>query len=782
MPNHGIIKLPAYFWLLHKRIKVSIKKIFFTLLIVSGFLFSCSPVRNVPAGKSLLVKNEIFTDTFILAKDRFQKHLKQKPNRKIIGFFRFHLGVYNLGSSGKNTKFKTWLRSIGEEPVLLDSEMTQRSKEQFKLFLFKNGFFNASITDSVRIKKKKSTIEYYIKYGPFYTIRRLGYFTQDTGISPLLSQYQKNSILIPGERYDEELIDKERERITTELKDRGYYFFNRNFITFQIDTTLGTNQADINLYLNRINENVSTAVSNGNPITDHQTYRLRNIYIQTDYNPKDTTSFVPTDTTFYNGYYILSTGKYRVIKDNILVNNLFIKTGDRYLQRDLDLTYKRLQELDLFKFINFYFKEVPRDFMQKEYLLDIQIQLNPTDKLDFTINTELTNTGSNIGIAGSFGLRNKNTFRGAEVLELKIKGGLEAIPNTKSSETAKRLYVFNTYEIGPELSLKFKKFLLPPFIVKKTSRFSNPSTNISLGYNHQNSPDYVRSISNFGHGYAWSPTTKQRWNIYPIEINSVVVNLSPAFEQKLDDLNDHQLTYAYKTHLITSVRVAWSTTSLTAASNKDFVYFRTSLEVAYKAFGFSLNPSQFVKVDYDFSYYHILNTFSKLVSRVTMGYGQPYDKSKALPFEKSFFGGGANSIRAWYSRTLGPGSFKKTIDIEQSGDIKIESNVEYRSELVQFKNGMKLEGAAFIDAGNVWTQKEDKSRPGGKFEPSHLIGELGIGAGLGMRFNFSFFIFRIDAAVKLRDPSLDEKVRWVYPNQKFVIGDITPNLAIGYPF
>ena len=743
---------------------------------MSVFLFACSPVRHIPDGENLLVKNEIITDTSILVKERFEKYLKQKPNRKIIGFFRFHLGVFNLGSAGKDSKFKSWLRGIGEEPVLLDSEMTVRSKEQFKLFLNKNGFFNATVTDSVRIHKKKATVEYYIRYGTAYTNRMLNYFTQDTGISPLMSHCQKNSILIPGERYDEEIMEKERERLTSELKDGGYYFFNRNYITFQIDTTLGTHQADINLYLNRVNENVGNP--NASDIIDHQKYKLRNIYVQTDYNPKDPNGSIPKDTTIYNGYYILSNNKYKVIKDNVLIKNLFIKSGDLYLQRDLDMTYKRLQELNIFKFINLYFKEIPRDENQKEYLLDLKIDLTPANKQDFTQDFEFTNTGSNIGIAGSFGYRNKNIFHGAEVLEVKLKAGLENIPNTKSINEKKRLLVFNTYEIGPEISLTFKKLLG----FKNISRYSNPKTTISIGYNHQNSPDYVRSISNFGFGWSLSPTSKQRLYIYPLEINSVVVKLSPSFQQKLDDLNDPQLNYAYATHIISSLRVAWSTTSLSANTKKDFVYFRANFEYAYPAFSASFKPSQFVKIDYDFSYYHKVNRYNNLISRIAMGYGYPHGKSNAMPFEKSFFAGGANSVRAWYSRTLGPGSYKKSIDLEQSGDIKIETNIEYRSELVEFNNGIKLEGAAFVDAGNVWTRNEDKSRPGGKFEIPHIIRELGVGAGLGLRFNFSFFIFRLDGAVKLRDPSFDEPKRWVYPNQKFVIGDIAPSLAIGYPF
>ena len=204
------------------------KKIISSLFLASEFLFACSPVRHIPEGKNLLVKNDIITDTSILVDERFEKLLKQKPNRKILGVVRFHLGVFNLGSSGKSTKLKSWLRSIGEEPVLLDSEMTESSKKQLKLFLYKNGFFNASIKDSVRINKKKATVEYYITYGPSYINRMLSYFTQDTGISPLMSQCQKNAILIPGDRYNEDLIEKERERITSDLKDRGYYFFNIN--------------------------------------------------------------------------------------------------------------------------------------------------------------------------------------------------------------------------------------------------------------------------------------------------------------------------------------------------------------------------------------------------------------------------------------------------------------------------------------------------------------------------------------------------------------------------
>lgn len=748
------------------------RKSFFSFPVLYLFLFACNPVKRIPEGKYLLVKNEIKTDTSIIQNDDFEKHIKQKPNRKILGFIRFHLGLYNLAHPEKDS---SWFRKIGEPPVLYDSALTVRSKEQLKLFLNKNGFFNARVTDSLRLGKKRAAVEYHISYNTPYTIRNIYYSTQDTGIVKLIKIYENTSILIKGERYDEAIFDNERERITADLKDRGYYFFNRNFITFQIDSSLNTHEIDVYMYINRINENLSNAETSS-AVTDHQPYRLRNIYIQTGFDPKDPASTTPKDTTLYENYYILTSGTPSVLKYSMLTKNFFIKPGDLYLQRDLDQTYAKLQELNVYKFINLYFTEVPRDDAQKEYLLDLQIQLTPMDKMDFTEEFELTHTGSNIGIAGSLSYRNKNTFRGAEVLEVRLRGGLDALPNTQSTENNKKFLVFNTYEIGPEVSLSFKKLLG----LKGISRYSNPKTTISIGYNHQNSPDYIRSIWNSGFIWSLNLTSKQRLTFGPT-VNSVVVNLNSSFANRLNELNDPQLLYAYETHVISSVRVTWSTSSQTPVSNS-FVFFRTNGEYAFKTFPEKLNPSRFYKIDYDFSHYYKINKYNTFVSHIGMGIGIPYGQSLALPFEKSFFAGGANSNRAWFARTLGPGSYRRNIDFEQSGDIKLETNIEYRSELFEFRNGIKVEGASFIDAGNVWTRNEDVSRPGGKFEAAHLLRELGIGAGLGLRFNFTFFVFRLDGAVKLHDPSLDEGMRWVYPNQKFVIGDIAPNLAIGYPF
>jgi len=239
--------------------------------------------------------------------------------------------------------------------------------------------------------------------------------------------------------------------------------------------------------------------------------------------------------------------------------------------------------------------------------------------------------------------------------------------------------------------------------------------------------------------------------------------------------------------------VMWNYNSFGLNKRKSFIYVRAALESAglvssiffsQAAFHrtFNLNYSQYVKPEMDFSYHHILNPVNMIVYHIAAGVGFPWGASTALPFEKSFFSGGTNSVRAWQARTLGPGSYKNKIFIEESGDMKFETNIEYRSKLFRVMSGTMLESAIFLDAGNVWTRNEDISRPGSKFEASNFVSELGAGAGMGLRFNFGFFILRVDAAVKIHDPSLDIKNRWVYPQQKFVISDVLPSLAIGYPF
>lgn len=779
---------------------VNLKNNLFFSLILLLLLYSCNPARKLPDGQYLLTKNVIVADTGLVEKERLAALIKQKPNRKILGVFRFHLGVYNLGNHGKPTKFKNWLKSIGEEPAILDTSMVERSRNQLNLLVHKQGFFNSSVRDSVVYKHKTAKVNYFIRYGKPYLIRNTDLTTKDPELYKLLGYFKERTILHKGDRYDEDAIDKERDRVATEIKNLGYYFFSKNYITIQVDSSLSSHEADIFFYINRVNENIDPALVGNQPIENHHSYRLRNIYIQTDFNPKDPAHSIPSDTVFYQGYYLLSQDSDRIIRNDQLLGTIFFKQGDLYRQPSVDYSYSRIQDLNIFKFINIQFVEVQREYETDSFKLDVIIQLTPMDQQDITFEAEATNTGGNLGVAGSIGYRNKNLFRNAEVLDVKIKGALEALPNFNEETPNKKIFAFNTYEFGPQINLAFKKFLLPKFLTKGTSRFFNPRTNLNVGFNYQNRPDYIRSILNFSMGYVWKGSKTQRFFVYPFEVNSVYVKPSVAFQAKLDSLNDPRLLYSYDTHLIPSGRFTWVFNNQEIRSDGRFLFIRANLEFSgmiltglakplnlkkdesgnYKIF--DIKYSQYIKPDVDVSYHLQLDPNNSLVYRIAAGIGFPTFNSRALPFEKSFFAGGANSLRAWSARTLGPGSYKKLLNIEQSGDIKIEANIEYRSFLFNLLEGAQLEGAAFVDAGNIWTRNEDPARPGSQFKFENMVKEMGLGGGLGLRFNFSFFILRLDAAVKLRDPSLDLAKRWVYPNQKFVIGDITPNLAIGYPF
>ncbi len=799
------------------------RKNFFILFTLLAFA-ACNPARKLGEGQYLLNKNKISIDNSSVSKDDLKGIIKQKPNRKILGLFRFHLWLYNLVDKEKTEKKKAeWVRktelkniiqksqgkkeidtdklifrekllNIGEEPSILDSSLTERTRKQFSLYLFRKGFFNASVSDTTEYKKKKANVYYTIHCGEPYVVRNISYLSKDPVLNVLLSDAKSNSLLKSGSRYDEDEIEKERERISNEFRNKGYYFFNKNYITIEVDSSLGTREVDLFIYANRINENVDQSLSLDPE--NHHPYTFSNIYIQTDYNLKEPTA-IPKDTVSFNDYYFLSNSSAEQFRKEAILRAVFIKKGELFEQKDLDYTYSRLLDLSVFKFIKIIFTEVPRNDLQTNYLLDVNIQLTPIPKQDYTIETEATHAGGNLGLAGSFGYRNKNTFKGAELFEFKIKGAVEALRNFNDSDAVKKLFFFNTFEVGPEANLSIKKFLfIPESITKRTSRYINPKTNLSLSFNYQDRPDYTRRILNASFGYSWQQSATQSWALYLADVNSVQVELSQAFSDKLSQSFDLNLLNSYRTHLTPAGRITYVFTNQSVKPNRSFWYFKGNFESAGNIIAplisnvtnEKLNSegrktitripfAQYVKPDIDLSFHQRLNQHNTLVYRVAMGWGIEGPNSSFLPFEKSFFGGGANSIRAWQARTLGPGSYKNIINIEQAGDMKFESNIEVRSAIFRV-----LEGAAFVDAGNIWNYHDDPARPGSLFNPKNFANELAIGAGIGLRFNFSFFILRLDGAVKLHDPALDLDDRWVYSKQKFSLKDITPNLAIGYPF
>lgn len=776
------------------------RKVFVVLLlfILSG-IYSCSPLKGLRDGETLLNKNIIKIDKPEL-KDGIRSILKQKPNRKILGVFRFHLSVYALANKeNDSSKFRNWIKNtIGEKPVILDPGLTSKSTIQIHQFMINSGYFNAKVTDTTIYKRrKKANVYYQITAGDPYLIKSYIIQTADTFIYQLIISDSANSLIRNGTIFDSNILQKERNRVTNYLKNEGYYFFNQAYIRYDADTSAGLNRTNLKMIIGRVNENSndSTILGSG---TNHLRYHLNKVYIQTDYNPISNLTKLPSDTVMYKGYYFLSTNKKKKFKPDIIWDHMLMRIGDLYQIRNLENTYKLLGGLNVFKFINIKFEVVKSDTMLFEPLLNCFIYLTPSPKQEHREELEGTHNGGVLGIAGDIAYRNKNFLKGAELLEIKLKGGLESIKNfTDTSSGTSKIPFFNIYEIGPEINLSFPKILIPRKLLPKKlqheSPYSNSYTTLTANYDLQQRPEFKRTIANFSVQWSFNETATKSHFILPVEINFVNVRLNSAFKAKLDELNDPYLNYTYGDHLITNGRWTFVINTQKLKTGKNFYYYRLNVEFAGNSLWlanhifsskesddegflvFKTRYAQYFKPDMDFRYYQLINVNNTLVYRIAGGIGIPYLNSFALPFEKAFFAGGSNDLRAFRARSIGPGSYDNVQFFEQSGEIKLNANVELRFDIFKI-----LQGAAFIDAGNIWLLKADDNIPGGQFKSNRFLSEVAIGGGLGARLNFTFFIIRLDAGIPFKNPSFPVGQRWVI--NKPSLRTTTFNLGIGYPF
>ncbi|MEO5571081.1 MAG: BamA/TamA family outer membrane protein [Bacteroidia bacterium] len=741
----------------------------------------------------LLNKNIIKIDKASL-KAEVAPIIKQKPNRKILGIFRFHLGIYNLANRGNSSGFKEWVkRAIGEEPVLLDTALTNRSTGQIRQYMENIGYYNAEVSDSiVTISKHKANVIYSIKTNTPYTIRSFSYSIKDTVIDSIVNADKKNTLVHIGDNYDRGIIQKDRERITTILKNNGYYFFNQQYIAFQIDSSLKSKKVDVYMTLSNPFEKVKDT-SAGAENKNHVQYSISKIFIRTDYDPLNIYETAVIDTLIFNNYYFLSASGHYNYRSAPLVKNIFFKTGEPYRLSDHENTYRALGDLGNFRFINIRFETDTEGLKRNENNLVCQILLTPLLKQSYKIELEGTHNGGNLGAGVNFVYSNRNTFKGTETFDFKIKTAFENLRNV-TIENSKKIWIFNSYEIGPVARLNIPR-VIAMFKPKNKSVIS--ATELTTAYNLQQQPEFFRRIAIFSAGAIYKFSNYLRLQVYPAEVNFVDVRLDSAFQRKLTDIGDPGLISSYEDHMITDGRGSITYTTQELNRPKNFVFLRFNLEFAgnslramkvisdklqgietkrdstYSVLG--IPYSQYLKPEFDFRYYFVPDLNNNVVFRTAIGVGLPYLNSISLPYEKSFYAGGSNDLRAFLARTIGPGSYSNE-EVQQTGEIKINSNLEYRFPIFKV-----LQGAFFVDAGNVWLTHSDGNRPGGKFEWNKFYKEIAIGGGYGFRFNFTFFVFRYDLGYKFRNPTLPEEERWVIGNLKLFNG-VTNNLAIGFPF
>ncbi|MCO6500454.1 MAG: BamA/TamA family outer membrane protein [Vicingus serpentipes] len=749
------------------------------LFIAPLFLFySCNPTKHLKPDELFLQKVSIKKDNRKIDKEELINIVKQKPNRKILNVFRFHLGVYNFANKKNTTKFK----DVGEAPVVYDSLLLQKSIKQLHIHLKNKGFYDNEVTYKTKIHRNKIKVKYIIESKEPYRIKDIEYHIEDENVKTYVLLNHFKTLIKKGVIFDIDLLDAERERIKKTLKNQGYYYFTKDFIKFKVDSTIGNKEINIAVHIanNKIpfENNKDSLIS-----VNHVKYNINDIHV---FIAKSFRDSLPNDTIKYNDITVFYDKKLKY-KPKMLNHSLGLKKGALYQLDNHQNTYKHFSELRLFKSINIGFEEIESD------LLNVNLFLAPNLTKSFSVETTGTNSGGNLGLAGSIIYQNKNLFRGGEHLTVKLNGGLEIqqLINDEQNNINFLGLPFNTLEFGPEVNLEFPRFLLP-INMENFSRKANPKTTIKYLLNFQKRPEYSRNLTQLSFGYFWNETKYKKHFINPVNISLIKLNTTDQFQEKLTEENNPFILSSFTDHFINSSTYSFVYNNQQINKVKNFTFFRFNTELAgnlLTAYNnlvnspktatnsyeiFEIRYAQYIKGEIDLRYYN-QSKLTSFVSRINMGITKPYGNLDVLPFEKSYYGGGANSIRAWQARSLGPGSISDSLignSINQIGEIKIEGNLEYRFDITKV-----FEGAAFVDAGNIWIISPDEKRPQAEINANRLWQDIAIGVGLGLRLDFNFFLFRFDLAAKLKDPSNINPERidlqWRQP---------TLNLGIGYPF
>lgn len=721
-----------------------------------------------------------------------------------------------------------WLAyTVGEPPVLLDTMLVNKGARQMEIYLRKNGYFNAEVKGESILNTeksffwkagKKSNVIYHVTLKDLYTINNVTWSTEDVSIQKQLPKLQEKTLVKSGERFRVENLDAERSRITLFLSNEGFYEFIPDYIVYQLDTV--TSPKEVNVKLTVLNQKALDGYGNFTGKTlPHRKFYIGEISFNTSFDPLNPNE-TPTDTTEYKGLDIFSVGL-SCVKPVLLERRVEVKEGMLYQQRHLDETYKRFTQLGVFKTVNIQLS--PRnDSKTGQALLDVKVLLAPNKKQALSFDPRVTNRAGNMGIYGNFIYKHRNVFRGAETFEFKtvvgaeasqVLGGGSASANT-GDQIVQRAFQLNTFEIGPELNLNLPRLF--PRDLAKTSRSNYPKTTLHAGLNYQRRPDYTRTLSqvSFGWTFIENPEKVSSFDIEWAELSLIKIDRSDAFDQWLNSLNDGYLANSYQDHLIVASRLGYTVNTQKDGSQPRSFYYRGNilegagnlLRAVYQRLpnaatdslgSYEINNirfAQYVKSDHDVRFFTQSDDRNKFAFRAFVGVGIPLKNLPSLPFEKSYFSGGANGLRAWQARTLGPGSFRDTTVVRSFnniGDIKLEFNAEYR-----FKITHMFQAAFFVDAGNIWLANKDNSRPNAEFDKNRFYKEFAIGAGAGLRLDFDFFIVRMDVGIPLRDPLKIDGEKWLWQgkdeyneflsnvNNKPSTFKMQPvlNLGLGFPF
>ena len=724
------------------------------------FFSSCSSTKYVPKDqyllKSVKVKSESnYHDINTLA---LRNYVRQMPNSRWFSLYKLPLAVYSLSGRDSTKWINRTLKSMGEAPVVFDSLSSVQTCADLAQQLKNEGFLDAQVRLQVSTKGRKAKVEYLLQPGEPYFVDNIGYAIQDTTIARILSrQGASASLLYKGMKFDVSRLDAERKRISTLLSDSGYYRFHKDYITYQADSISHSRLINLTLHL-------APYQLPNEEYVPHTRYWMRHI----NYG-----SGSPGDNQIH-------------LRQHVLQECTHLHSGSPYSASGLQNTYNHFGRLQAVKYTNITFKQVP-----DADSLDCQILLQNNKPSTLSFQPEGTNTAGDLGAAASLTYQNRNLFRGSEVLSVQLRGAYEAIRGLEGYSNQ------NFVEYSAEAKLQFPRFI-SPFVNRRIRRLVNATSEVSLLYDMQDRPEFHRRLLSAAWRYKWSfPHRKDKFQVDVLDLNYVFMPwISETFHNEYlrnDNNRNAILRYNYEDLFITKIGFGYSITKGNTAFKSNIETSGNLLSLASRMWNakkdelghyqvFNIAFAQYVKCDLDLSHVLMIDKNNQLVFHAGLGVAYPYGNSTVMPFEKRYFSGGANSVRGWTVRSLGPGQYKEQDGrinfINQTGDMKLDLNAEYRTYLF-----WKFNGALFVDAGNIWTIRQYDEQPGGQFSFKDFPRQLAVSYGLGLRLNFDYFILRFDLGMKAVNPAYeaedDEHYPVLHPNFK---RDYAFHFAVGMPF
>ncbi len=763
------------------------KYIFYFALTLWIFVSaSCSNTRYLPANEQLYTGAQVKIEPHDThnkkhIKGELEKVLRPKPNGSFLGI-RPGLWLYNIAGKNADKGFRKWLKKIGEPPVYLSAVDPFLTSDLMKDKLDNMGYFKSRVDHEVISKRNKASIVYTAKVSRPYKLDMIEYPSEDDSLSIDIRTSRNNALIWKGQQYDLNLLKAERARIDTELKNEGFFFFNPDFLIYKVDTTPGDRLI-----------NMSVDVKPDVPEKAKTIYTLNKIYVVPQAQ-NIRRRLYERDTIYDLGYYFVE--RMNNIRHKALARNIKIRENEKYSKTDHDLTVSRLMGMGVFKYVSIDYNDTIID--GKGYLdavIKVTRLLPKTLKVDLDLGSKNNNYS---GPSMTVSFTNRNLWKGSELLKFNLNGAYEV----QLSGDQKG---FNSWELGAGIQLTTPKFLAP-FKIRHESSYHIPKTKFDFQFTALHRVQYFDMNGfNFTYGYIWKESETKEYQVNPVAVNySKLRNTTAKFDSVLT--SNPYLKRTFEEQFTFGSTASFTLNTLTGIVKRDQYYLNIMLDLSgnttslLKKIGTGEKPSeerpytllgsrfsQYSKLSTDFRYYNNFDKNNTLATRIIAGAGIPYGNSTVMPYSKQFFSGGANSVRAFLPRSLGPGSYRPPDTVisgffDQSGDIRLELNAEFRFTIVSI-----LKGAVFADAGNVWLANRNEFLPGGEFDSKRFLKEVAVGAGLGLRVDLSFFLIRLDVAIPLRKPYLPENERWVagkidFGDRQWRRDNLVYNIAVGYPF